>query len=137
MRGVALLEVLDDAERVKVVVEAQAVPLQAAVEGALAGVAERRMTDVVDQRESFSEIFVEVEGFGDFASDLRDFHGVREARAEMVGRTRSEDLRFTGQTAESSSLNDALAVALEGRAVWVRRGWMIAQEQRAVAVSDG
>jgi hypothetical protein len=137
MRGVALLEVLDDAERVKVVVEAQAVPLQAAVEGALAGVAERRMTDVVDQRESFSEIFVEVEGFGDFASDLGDFHRVREARAEMVGRTRSEDLRFTGEAAESSSLNDALAVALEGRAVWVRRGWMIAQEQRAVAVSDG
>ncbi len=51
MGGVALLEVLADAERMEVVVEAQAVPLQAVVESALAGVAEGRMADVVDQGE--------------------------------------------------------------------------------------
>jgi hypothetical protein len=51
MVGVALLEVLDDAERVEVVVEAEAVALEAAVEGAFAGVAEGRMADVVDERE--------------------------------------------------------------------------------------
>jgi hypothetical protein len=60
--GVALLEVLDDAQGVEVVVEAQAVALEALVEGALAGVAEGRMADVVDQGEGLGEVFVEAEG---------------------------------------------------------------------------
>ena len=50
--GVALLEVLADAEGVEVVVEAEAVGLEAAVECALAGVAEGRVADVVDEGKS-------------------------------------------------------------------------------------
>ncbi len=90
--GVALLEVLADAESVKVVVEAQAVLLQALVEGAFAGVAEGRVADVVDECEGFGEVFVEAYGSGNIAGDLDDLDGVGEAAAEVVGGARGEDL---------------------------------------------
>jgi hypothetical protein len=82
--GVTLLEVLDDAEGVQVVVEAATVAAEALVEGALAGVAEGGMADVVDEGEGLGEIFVEAEGAGSCAGDLRDFHGVGESAAEVV-----------------------------------------------------
>ena len=46
-------------------------------------------------------------------------------------------MRFACETAEGSRLDDAFAVALEGRAVWVWRGKVIAQEERVVGVGDG
>jgi hypothetical protein len=137
MGGVALLKVLDNAQSVQIVVEAQAVLLEAAVEGALAGVTKGRMADVVDKGKGFGEILVEAESLGDFAGDLGDFHGVREARAEVIGGAAGEDLGLAGEAAEGTRLDDALAVPLEGGAQRVRRDGMVAQEQGIVAVSDG
>ncbi len=48
--GVALFEVFDDAEGVQIVVEEEAVLAHGGVEGFLAGMAEGRVADVVDQR---------------------------------------------------------------------------------------
>ena len=59
--GVALLEIFDDAEGVEVVVEEEAVLAHGGVESFFSGVAEGRVADVVDQRESFGEIDVEAE----------------------------------------------------------------------------
>ena len=59
--GVALLKVLDDAQRVQIVVEAKVMALQAAIQCALAGVAEGRVADVVDQRERLREIFIQAQ----------------------------------------------------------------------------
>ena len=73
--GVALLEVFDDAQGVEIVIKAQAVLAESVVEGALAGVAEGRVADVVDQRERLGEVLVEAERGGDGARDLRDLHG--------------------------------------------------------------
>ncbi len=137
VRGVALLEVLDDAQGVKIVVEAEAVLLEAAVESALAGVAEGRMADVVDKGECFGEVFVQREGFSDLTGDLGDFHGVCEARTEVVGSARGEDLRFACEAAEGSRLDDSLAISLEGRTLRMRRRGVIAHEERVVAVGDG
>jgi len=112
--GVALLEVLDDAEGVQVVVEAAAVAAKALVEGAFARVAEGRVAYVVDESEGFGEVFVEAEGGSGGAGDLSDLDGVGEAAAEVVGGSAGEDLGLTGETAEGARLHDALAVALEG-----------------------
>jgi hypothetical protein len=137
VRGIPLLEVLDDAQRMQIVVEPQAVLLEAAVERTLAGVAEGRVADVVDEGEGFREIFVQPERFRDLASDLRDFHGVREARTEVVGGARGEDLGFSGKAPKSARLDNAFPVALEGGAVRVRRDGVVAQEESVVAVGDG
>ena len=115
MGGVALLEVLDDAQRVEVVVEAEAVALEALVQGALAGVAEGRMADVVDQCQRLGEVFVEAERAGAGAGDLRDLDGVGQAAAEVVGGAAGEDLGLAREAAEGARLHDAFAVALERR----------------------
>ena len=56
---VALLELLDDAQRLQIVIEAVAVRAQQLVELALSGVAEGRVADVVHQGQGFGEIGVE------------------------------------------------------------------------------
>src|ERR1019366_10068164 len=92
--GVALFEIFDDAESVEVVVEEESVLAHSSVESFFSGVAEGRVADVVDEREGFGEIDVEVEGSGDGAGDLRDFEGVGEAVAEVVGVTAGGELRL-------------------------------------------
>ncbi len=57
--GVALLKPGDDAQGVKVVVEGEASAAQAVVEGLFSGVAERRMADVVGQRQRLSQFRVQ------------------------------------------------------------------------------
>ena len=136
--GVALLEVLDDAEGVEIVVEEAAVALEALVESALTGVAERRVADVVDQGEGLGEVLVEAEAGGNGAGDLGDLDGVGEAGAEVVGGAAGEDLGLAGETAEGSGLDNALAVTLERCAACaVRRGVDAGEERVAEVAGDG
>ena len=58
--GVALLEHVDDAQALRVVLEA-AVRLHQAVQHALAGVAERRVAEVVRERDRLGEVLVQAE----------------------------------------------------------------------------
>ena len=58
---------------------------------------------------------------GDGARNLRHLHGVRQARAEVVGVAAGEDLRLVLQAAKGARVDDAIAVALEGIAVGMRR----------------
>ena len=118
--GVALFEIFDDAEGVQVVVEEEAVLAHGGVERFFAGVAEGRMADVVDQGQGFGEIDVEAERSGDGARDLRDFEGVGEAVAEVVGVAAGEDLRLGFEAAEGAGVDDAVAIALKVVAVGMR-----------------
>ncbi len=116
MRGVTLFEVLDDAQRMDVVVEAAAVTAETAVERALAGVSEGRMADVVNQSERLREIFIQAKRGCRGARDLRDLHGVGQAAAKVVGGAAGKDLRLARETAKGARLHDALAITLEGSA---------------------
>jgi len=69
----------------KIVVEMTAEFFHLAVEGLLAGVGERGMADIMDQRERFREVFIEAEDAGDCAGYLRDFESVSEPVAKVVG----------------------------------------------------
>ena len=73
---IALLEMLDDAQGVTVVLEVIAEAAHPFVEAAFAGVAEGRMADVVGEGERFGEIGVEAEGTGGGAGDLGDLQAV-------------------------------------------------------------
>ena len=59
--GIALLEFLDDAQRVNVVIEPLTEAAHLPVQLLFAGVSKRRMTDVMDQSQRFGEIFVEAQ----------------------------------------------------------------------------
>src|SRR5580765_8923814 len=87
---ITLLELLDDSQRLQIMVEAVSMRTQQFIELALARVAEGRVPDVVHQGQGFGEIGVEFERAGDGTGDLRDFQSVREAVAEMVGIPRGE-----------------------------------------------
>ena len=65
--GVALFKPGDDAEGVQVVIEAETVRLQSAVEGFFAGVTERGVADVVGEGEGFGEVGVEAQSTGESA----------------------------------------------------------------------
>ena len=135
MRGVALLEVLDDAQGMKIVVEAAAVAAQAAVESALSRVAKGRMADIVNQCERFGEIFVEAERAGGSACYLGDLNGMGQAASEVVGSAAGEHLRLTSQTAEGARLHDALAITLEGRARGAERRRVDTGQKRIARIS--
>ncbi len=72
--GVAQFEVFYNAQRVQVVIKEVAVRPHRDVERFFAGMAERRMADVVNQSEGFDQIDVQAELSGDGAGDLRDFN---------------------------------------------------------------
>src|ERR1700733_3026463 len=117
----AFLEGSNDAERVQVVIEAQAMRVHCFVEGAFARMAEGRMPGVVHQRERFGEVSVESERGSDGARKLRHFNGVGEAAPVVVGVAVGKHLRLAGEAAKRTRMNDAGAVALKRRAVGVRR----------------
>ena len=114
---IALLEALDDAQGVQIVVEAHAMASHHRVQRDFARVSERRMTDVMHQRKSLDQIGIQVETRGDGARDLRNLDGVGQPRAEVVGDTMGENLGLILKPAEGAGVNDAVAVALERGAI--------------------
>ena len=93
----------------------------ALVEGVFAGVAERRMAEVVRQGDGLGQVFVEAELAGDGAADLGHFQGVRQAGAVVVVGLGDEHLRLVHQPAKGGGVDDAVAVALVEGAVGVLR----------------
>jgi hypothetical protein len=116
---VAVLERRNDAQRLRIVIEA-AVRGETAVERALAGVAERRMAEVVGERQRLGEVLVERERAGECAGDLRHFQRVREAGAVMVAFVEDEHLGLVLEAAEGGGVDDAVAVAAKGIAAACR-----------------
>jgi len=117
---VGVLEVVDDADAVAVVLETAGVGHQLP-QGLLARVAEGRVAEVVGQRHRLGQVLVQVEGPGDGPGDLGHLHRVRQACAEEVALVRQEDLRLVFEAAEGRRVDDAVAVALVGGPVFVFR----------------
>ncbi len=83
--GVALLKPGDDAQGVEVVVEAEPGAAQAVVKSFFSGVAERRVADIVGQRQGFGQFRIQPQSAGQSAGDLGYFKRMRKAAAEVVG----------------------------------------------------
>ena len=113
-------EFTDEGEGELVVGEA-AVEGQAFGEGVFAGVAEGRMSDIVQQGEGFNEVLVQAHGAAHGARDRGDFHGMREACAVVVAHGAGEDLGLAAESAEGGRVQDAVTVTLEGTAIGVFR----------------
>ena len=112
--GIALLQHIDDTQRLQVVLEA-AVVFHAFVERVLAGVAEGRMPEVVRQRNGFDQVFVEPEITRHGTADLRDFDAVGQAGTKQVAFMIHENLGLVLEASKSRGMDDAIAVALELR----------------------
>ena len=110
--GVAPLERGHHPQRLGIVIEAAA-GLEAAVERALAGMAERRMAEVVGQRQRLGQVLVEPERARERAGDLGDLERMGEPGAEVIALVEDEDLGLVGEPAERGGMDDAVAIAAE------------------------
>ena len=120
---VALLQGGQDAHGLRVVVET-AVGLHRLVERILAGMAEGRVPEVVRQRQRLGEVLVHPENTADRAGNLRHLQAVGEARAVVIPLVIDEDLRLVLEPAEGRAVDNAVAVALEGRPRAAFRFWV-------------
>ena len=107
---ISLFELLDNPQRMEIVIEAVAMLAHARVELAFSRVSEGRVADVVNEGEGFGESGIEAERGRDGAGNLRDFDGVGETIAKMIGKSRSEYLGLGFQAAEGSRVDARGAV---------------------------
>jgi iron-sulfur cluster assembly accessory protein len=115
-----VLQRRDDAQGLRVVVE-PAVSLQAGIQRPFAGMAERRMAEVVRQRQGFRQILVQPELPGQRAGNLRDFEGVGQPGAVMIAFVEHEYLGFVLQAAKGGGMDHPVAIAPERAAGLARR----------------
>ena len=81
------------------------------IEGAFARVPEWRMSEIVRQGDSLSQVLIDTERPRNAACDLRDLETVCETRAVMIALVIDEDLGLVVQAAKRGRMQDAVAVA--------------------------
>jgi hypothetical protein len=118
--NVTMFEMLHDAKRMQVVIEAAAVDAHQLIEFSFAGMAKGRVANIVHQGQSLNELCVDPQSGGHRAGDLGDFKRVCKSIAKVIGEAGAEDLRFCFQTPERARVDDAVAVARIFAAVGVR-----------------
>ena len=104
------------------------------IELALAGMAERRVAEIMGERQGFGQVLVEPERPGDGAGDLGDLDRMGESGAVMIALVIDEDLGLVLEPAEGGGMDDAVAVALEGGA---RRASGSGREPAAALAGSG
>ncbi len=90
--------------------------LEHLVQRLLPGVPERRVAEVVAEPDRLDEVLVQPQRARDAAGDAGRLERVGQARAVVVALGGDEDLGLVHQPAEGLGVNDAVAVALKGRA---------------------
>ncbi len=101
-----------DLRRLLVVAEAV---VEQRVERRLAGVPERRMTEIVAEADRLGEVLVQSQSARDHPGDTGGLEGMGHAGSVVVTRRVDEDLRLALQAPERLRVQDAVAVALERR----------------------
>ena len=89
--------------------------LEDRVERLLPGVTERRVAEIVTDRDRLGEILVEPERSRHDTGNSARLERVRETRAEVVAAGRDEHLSLVLETPEGLRVDDAVAIALERR----------------------
>src|SRR5262245_45968140 len=70
------------------------------------------MAEIMRERDRFRQVLVEPQSARDAARDRSDFHGVSQARAQMIAGAIEEHLRFVFETAERARMDHAVAIPL-------------------------
>src|SRR4029077_5998043 len=94
--GVAALKIRHNTQGLRIVIEAP-IAGEAFVERPFASMSERRMAEVMSERQLLSEVFIQAQGARKRPGDLRNFERMRESRTLVVPFVIDEHLRFMGQ----------------------------------------
>jgi hypothetical protein len=81
-------------------VKDQAMPAQTLVQGALSGMTEGRMPDIVHQRQRFDKILVQAQGNCGGARNLCHLDRMGQTAAKMIRRSAGKHLRLSSQPAK-------------------------------------
>src|SRR5262245_24254067 len=114
---VAMFKACHQSQRLSVVVEAAKL-LHAPIERCFTGMAERRMTEVVRQRQRLSQVLVQSQNAGHRTGDLGDLEGMRQPCAVIVALVLDEHLCLVLEPPEGRGMDDAIPVALIAGAGW-------------------
>ena len=112
--GIFLLQFLNDAEALAIVLEA-AVIAHEPVQDGLARMAEGRMAQVVRQGDGLGQVLVQAQRAGDHPRQGNGLQGVRQAGAVVVPLVVDEYLGLVLQASEGAGVDNPVPVALEGR----------------------
>ena len=107
-----VLEHVHDPQALDVMVES---PGHQLIDDFFARVPERRVTQVVSERDRFGQFLVKAQHLRDRSRDLRHLERVGEARPVVVAGRREEHLSLVLQPAERLAVDDAIAVTLKRR----------------------
>ena len=116
--GIAPFETGQDSQCL-IVVRKAAEPRHLGVQRLLAGMAERGVAEIVSERQSFGEVFVETERAADRPRDLRHFEAMGQPRPIVVALVIDKDLRLMGEPPKRGRVDDAVAVALKRGPRWM------------------
>ena len=120
---VTALERGHDAQRLRIVIETAANG-EAAIECALACMAEWRMTEIMRKRQRFAKILVETKRARQRTRNLAHFKRVSEPGTKMIALVKDEDLSLVGEPAKSGGVYDPVAIAAEYIARAADRFWV-------------
>src|SRR5277367_3135311 len=124
--GVPQLEILGNSQRMQIVIERRSMLPHRGIECFLPRMSERRMPNVVHQRQHLDQTCVQPKLCGNRPRDLRDFNRVCQPVAKMIGVPPCKNLRLRFEPAKRTRMDDAITVALKGVAVGMRRLGMAA-----------
>jgi len=110
--GIWRLQTGCDPERVRIVIEAAAIG-QCGAQRPLAGMAERRMAEVVRQAQGLGQVLVEPERARQGSSNRRNLQAVRYPNAKVVAIRSDEHLSLVAKAPERDGMDDSIPVALE------------------------
>ena len=91
--GIAMLQRRNDTQGLRIVIE-PAMGLHAGIQRPFAGMAKRRMAEVMRQRQRLRQILIQTELPGQRAGDLCHFERVGQPGAVMIALVEHEDLGF-------------------------------------------
>ena len=109
--GVSRLQRRDYSDGLPIMVKT-AIGRHHVIERFFASVTERRVAQIMRQRQRFREILVQRQRPGDRARDLRDLQAVRQAGSIVIALVIDENLGLVLQPAECAGVNDPVPVAL-------------------------
>ena len=118
--GIVFLEQVYCAQALQIVLETAVIP-HAGIQGILPRMPERRVAQVVRQRNGLDQILVESQGTPNAAGNLRNFDAMRQPGAEQVALVIDEHLGLVFEPPKSRGMDDAVAIALKFAALRRRR----------------
>jgi hypothetical protein len=86
---------------------------QRGIECGFAGMAERRMAEIMSEAQSLGQVLIETQGTRHSAADLRDFEAVSQPDPEVIAVGSDEHLRLVTQAPKADRVDDAVTVALK------------------------